>query len=201
MSAAPPPDLLTAQDRARLAPYHALLLKWTPSINLVAPSTLPDAWRRHFADSAQLSPLLPPKAILADLGSGGGFPGLVLSVLRPDLRVSLIEADQRKCAFLAEVARATGAQVNLVNKRIEESGLGPFPYITARAFAPLVRLLDQAEGLIDDDTTGLFLKGVSAADELTEAGKSWHSEAELVPSTTDARACVMVLRHLRQRGK
>lgn len=98
---------LTKDQEWRLVGYADLLLKWNPVINLVAPSTLTDLWKRHFLDSAQLAPLLPQKGDIIDLGSGGGFPALVLAILRPELTFTLVESDQRKAAFLREVTRVT----------------------------------------------------------------------------------------------
>lgn len=201
-------DLLTIFDS-----YATLLAKWQARINLVGPATLPDLWRRHFLDSAQLAPLIPAPLIpgpladgrprtLTDLGSGAGFPGLVLAILRPDLRVTLVESDGRKAAFLAEAARATlGAdakdRVTVLRARAEQ--IDPAPkadIVTARALAPLARLLALAEPCLSDGTLCLFLKGAEAAAELTEARKGWTMAASEHPSLTEPRATILELRHV-----
>lgn len=177
----------------RLTVYHGLLRKWQPSINLVGPKTLDEAWSRHFFDSAQLWSYLPPDTrTLVDLGSGAGFPGLVLAVMGvPD--VHLIESDARKCAFLREVARTTDTKVTIHNRRIE--AVAPFAadVVTARALAPLSALLTWAAPFLSGGGTALFLKGQTADDELTEAGKSWTMGVERFPSLTEPSAAILRL--------
>ena len=192
----------------RLERYAALLEKWNPAINLVARGSLADLWRRHMMDSAQLWPLLPPlqgrpRRIL-DLGSGAGFPGLVLAIMgaaagdaEPDAEVHLVEVDNKKAAFLREAARIAEASVTLHVQRIES--LAPFPVdaVTARACAPLSRLLDYAAPFLrlyqpgEPPPVGLFLKGRDVDRELTEAREKWSIEAELLPSRTDAAARIL----------
>lgn len=187
----------------RLQTYASLLAQWQKAINLVAPSTLGDVWRRHFADSAQLVRLAPPAArTWIDLGSGAGFPGLVAAILlaeretRP--RLTLIESDQRKCAFLREVARQTGVTVDILTTRIENTAtqfnLHQGEIVSARALAPLTDLLRLASPYLSDRSVGLFLKGREAEAEVAAALESWHFEAELVPSVTDVSARVVVVR-------
>ena len=172
-------------------------------MNLVAASTLPDLWRSHMLDRAQLMPLLPdgPAAespVIADLGSGAGFPGLVLALLGAG-RVHLIEADQRKAAFLREVVRQTEAPVEVHARRIET--LAPAPavdLVTARACAPLSRLLGYA-GRFPGRQPGrgpicLFLKGARAEQELTEAGNPWIMAAERFPSRSDPSGTILRIR-------
>jgi len=188
----------------RLETYAALLRLWQKTINLVAPSTLDDIWHRHFADSAQLLALAPPAAERwLDLGSGAGFPGLVLAILLADRgssRVTLIESDTRKAAFLAEVARKTGVAVDIRGSRIEKSAtqakLGPVDVVTARALAPLPRLLDISAPFFSGPTMGLFLKGREAEAEVEAARKLWDFEPELTPSLTDASGRIVVIRAL-----
>jgi 16S rRNA (guanine527-N7)-methyltransferase len=208
-------EVRTADDFARgfgvsretidkLSTYEALLRQWQKTINLVAPSTLDTVWSRHFADSAQLLALAPPDAKRwLDLGSGAGFPGLVLAVMLPDragARVTLVESDTRKAAFLAEVARKTGAPVDIRPERIEkcatQSKLGPVDVITARALAPLPRLLELAAPAFTAQTTGLFLKGREAESEVDAAKERWAFDAELRPSLTDAGGRIVVIRAL-----
>jgi 16S rRNA (guanine527-N7)-methyltransferase len=178
-------------DRLRL--YAALLTKWTARIDLIAPSTLPDLWRRHLLDSAQLHPLLPPDARrLVDLGSGGGFPGLVLAILgAPD--VHLVESDQRKCAFLREVARATGTTVTIHTARIEAAAPLAGDVVTARALAPLERLLGWAVPHLAPGGVCLFLKGARNDDELTAAARTWTMEVDPLPSRSDPSGRILRL--------
>ena len=150
----------------RLSRYADLLAHWQNSTNLVAPATLPSLWSRHFADSAQLRDLAPDARLWLDLGSGAGFPGLVIAILqagRPNFRMHLVEANKRKCAFLAEVARETAAPVEVHCARIEalaETTQRLVPeVVSARALAPLPRLLELAAPFFGAKTRGLFLKG------------------------------------------
>jgi 16S rRNA (guanine527-N7)-methyltransferase len=178
-------------ERIRL--YATLLTKWTARIDLVAPSTLPDLWRRHLLDSAQLHPLLPPDARrLVDLGSGGGFPGLVLAILgAPD--VHLVESDQRKCAFLREVARATGTAVTIHAARIEAAAPLAADVVTARALAPLDRLLGWAVPHLAPGGVCLFLKGARNDDELTAASRTWTMGVDPLPSRSDPSGRILRL--------
>lgn len=171
---------------ARLEAYAALLERWQERINLVAASTLPDLWRRHMLDSAQLLRSLPdrPCSIL-DLGSGAGFPGLVLAMLGAG-PVTLTESDQRKCAFLAEAIRLTGAPASLHRGRIEDLPAEPrYDVVTARALAPLAKLLGLAERRLRPGGVCLFLKGRGADEELTLAAKEWKMRVERNPSESD----------------
>jgi 16S rRNA (guanine527-N7)-methyltransferase len=182
----------------RLSVHLDLLRRWQRAINLVGPATLADPWRRHFLDSAQLVKHLPDAAAnLADLGSGAGFPGMVLALLGVP-GVHLIEADRRKAQFLREVARATGAPVIIRAERVEGMQGWPADVITARALAPLPRLLDLAQGFVAADTVCLFLKGWSAERELTEARRSWHMMAAMFPSLSEPNGIVVQLRGIRR---
>jgi 16S rRNA (guanine527-N7)-methyltransferase len=188
----------------KLLAYEALLRQWQKTINLVAPSTLDTVWSRHFADTAQLLALAPPDAKRwLDLGSGAGFPGLVLAIMlagREGARVTLVESDTRKAAFLGEVARRTGAPVDIRPERIEkiatQSKLGAVDVITARALAPLPRLLELAAPAFSAHTIGLFLKGRDAENEVDAARERWTFESSLHPSLTDAGGRIVVVRAL-----
>ena len=207
------PERLTAADFQRLADvsretqdkfeqYATRLSKWTAAINLVSPRSLPDLWRRHFLDSAQLRRHLlaaadPAARTLLDLGSGAGFPGMVLALLGCG-HVHLVESDQRKAVFLREVARETAAPVTVHNCRIE--ALDPFPVdvVTCRAFAPLPKILALAEPFLRSSRgkkppIGLFLKGRNVDRELTEAGKTWRLRHERFESITDPEGSVLRL--------
>lgn len=188
---------VSRETMERLEAYHGLLIKWQKVQNLVAPNTLPDAWERHFADSAQLLSYIGDSKILVDIGSGAGFPGMVLAIMmmdRPDVRLHLVEANGRKCAFLKDVARHTGANVEIHNCRIEvfaiESTIPPVDIIMARALKPLGTLLSLGQFAFDNEATGLFLKGKSFAEEIEVARKDaalrgCQFEAESFDSLTD----------------
>jgi 16S rRNA (guanine527-N7)-methyltransferase len=177
---------------ARLTVYAALLHKWQARINLVGASTLPDLWRRHMLDSAQLYVLAPAGARRwIDLGSGAGFPGLVLAAMGA-LDVTLVESDTRKATFLREAARAMGLAVTIEARRIDSVALAPADVITARALAPLGQLLGFAARFKREGTVCLFPKGQDVEKELTEATKSWKIVYRLVPSITDAAARIVI---------
>lgn len=203
MSAGAPPTAPLAPERFaeeagvpretldRLRVYAELLAKWNPRINLVAASTLADVWRRHMLDSAQLLPLVPPGARrLADFGSGGGFPGLVLAICgAPD--VQLVESDQRKAAFLREVARATGAPVAVHAVRAEALAPLGADVVTARALAPLDRLLAWTVPHLAPGGVALFPKGARSEAELTAAAALWKMRADRIPSRTDPAGAIV----------
>ncbi len=208
MSGAPPERPLGREGFTHLFPvsretlacleaHLALLERWQRRIELVGRSTLADPWRRHLLDSAQLRPLIPEGARrLVDLGSGAGFPGLVLAILGVP-EVHLIEADRRKAAFLREAARVTGCRNVVVHaRRIEE--LDPFPadVVTARAFAPLDRLLACARRFWRPGTLGLFLKGRGVERELTAAREHWRMRAELRPSLSSPEGRILLVHEL-----
>lgn len=191
----------------RLQTYEALLRKWQKAVNLVAPATLDDIWHRHFADSAQLVAFAGDEtATWLDLGTGGGFPGMVVAILlanRPGSFIHLVESNARKCAFLRDVSRATGAAVEIHNTRIESLGrtdtvLQP-GIVTARALAPLDRLLGQAVPFFGPESRGLFLKGRTAEQEIAAARAQFAFEARLHPSRTEAEARIVEITALRER--
>ncbi|MCL5776655.1 16S rRNA (guanine(527)-N(7))-methyltransferase RsmG [Limibaculum sp. FT325] len=174
----------------RLSRYEALLRQWNSRINLVARASLGDVWARHMADSAQLTDLAPAGvALWVDMGSGAGFPGLVVAAVlaerSPAAHVALIESDTRKCAFLARAASAMDVAVTIQNCRIETAPPRAADVISARALAPLDTLLRLAERFRGPRTCLLFPKGRSVESELTEARAHWHIEARLHPSRTD----------------
>jgi 16S rRNA (guanine527-N7)-methyltransferase len=196
-----PDDLVAAVDvsretLARLTAYVTLLEKWQNTVNLVGRGTLSDVWRRHILDSAQLYSLLPASlGHVVDLGSGAGFPGLVLAIMGAE-DVELIEANTRKCAFLREVARVTNTRVTITNDRIEGKDPRIADVVTARALAPLPRLLDYAKAYVGPETICLFLKGQRLHEELTEAQKTWKMGVTTIPSLSDAGGSVLCLRKL-----
>lgn len=188
----------------RLDVVAALLVKWQRTINLVAPASLPALWTRHVADSLQLLDHAPPEVVKwVDLGSGGGFPGLVVAAARAEsgTRVHLVESDQRKAAFLREAARQAALPVEVTCAQIEAAALHLAPgaqVVSARALAPLPKLLDLAAPFLDCGALGLFLKGKDASQELTRARKGWTLHAALHPSVTDPGARVLVIRSARR---
>jgi 16S rRNA (guanine527-N7)-methyltransferase len=191
-------DIVTGLDvsretRERLGVYVALLEKWNPRINLVSPSSLGDVWRRHIVDSAQLFQLLPAGAkVLVDLGSGAGLPGLVLAILGVP-EVHLIESDARKCVFLREAARVTGATVEVHPVRIETAPHIAADVVTARALAPLPKLLDYAESFLSPGSSCYFLKGATVAAEIAEARKSWDMNLTTHRSLSDGAGIILQL--------
>ncbi len=188
---------VSRETLARLKAYADILVDWNARHNLVAKSTLPDLWWRHFWDSAQLAPLVPRTAhTLADLGSGAGFPGLVLAAMLPGLAVTLHEATTKKCAFLRLAAERMDVSVTIQNARLEDLAPGHFDVVTARALAPLPQLLGYAQNFVGPNTVCLFLKGQNVGAELTEAHKYWNIKASQVPSQTDPSAAIVIMREL-----
>jgi 16S rRNA (guanine527-N7)-methyltransferase len=178
----------------RLTAYLDLLRRWQRAVNLVGASTLEDPWRRHLLDCAQIAPHVPAKArIVLDLGSGAGLPGLILALLGVP-GVHLVESDQRKAQFLREAARITGACVVIHARRIEQlQGLAA-DVVTARALAPLPRLLALAEPFLTPPSICLFLKGKTAERELTDARRSWHMLTDVVPSRSGSSGVLLKLK-------
>ena len=168
-------------------------------MNLVSAKSLADVWKRHVWDSAQLFPLLRPNVrSFVDLGSGAGFPGLVLAILLGgETRAVLYEAVAKKCRFLEEVAHRTGVAAEIRNGRIEDAKPEPFDVVTARACAPLDQLLSYAIPFQAKNTQCLFLKGQSVGAELTDAYKSWSMTVKQHPSRSDSSGVILDIRELR----
>lgn len=188
-------DGVSRETRERLAAYEALLHKWQKTLNLVGPATLPEAQQRHFTDSAQLLPLIPAQAkTLFDLGSGAGFPGLVLAILRPDLAVHLVESDERKAMFLRTVSRETGVPVTVHDSRIESLQIDAQPdIISARALAALDRLLGWCApwAAANPDLVMIFPKGKNAAEETENAQTNYSFAVDEYASQTDPAARIL----------
>ncbi|MBX6426105.1 MAG: 16S rRNA (guanine(527)-N(7))-methyltransferase RsmG [Variibacter sp.] len=191
---------VSRETEARLDRLVELLLLWQGRMNLVAASTLPTLWTRHIADSLQLIPLAPEARIWIDLGTGPGFPGLVIACAlaeRAGATVHLVESNSRKAAFLREAARVTQAPAQVHLERIEDfvaAWAQPADVVTARALAPLPRLIAYAAPLLEKGARGLFLKGQDLDTELTETAKCWKVEADIVPSVTDSRGRILIVR-------
>lgn len=188
----------TAEERLRR--YAGLVEKWSGRINLVSKGDLAQLWERHVQDSLSLVAHIPDGVSHAiDLGSGAGFPGLVLAIAT-GISFTLIESDTRKAAFLLEAARATGAPVKVINARIEAAHPEPAALITARALAPLDKLLGLALPHLADGGVCLFPKGRTAEVELTEAKPFWHMEVERFLSPLDAQSCILKVSQIRHVG-
>ncbi len=185
-------------QRDALEVFVALLLRWNQSINLVSRKDEPHLWRRHILDSLQLVALLPPTVERGiDLGSGAGFPGLILAFVT-ETPFDLIEADQRKAAFLREAARILRAPVRVHATRIESTGLPPASLVTARGLAGLPRLLELAAPKLSGDGICLFPKGAASHAELTEARREWHMRIEQIPSRIAPGAVIYRVSELRR---
>lgn len=191
------PSLKTIERE--LVIYEDLLRRWQAKINLVAPNTVEATWVRHFADSAQVFEAAPEASAWADIGSGAGFPGLVTALLlkgRDEGPVHLIESDQRKAAFLRAVSRETGAPVEVHAERIEKALpplAGKVQAVSARALAPLARLVEMAAEPLKNGAKGVFLKGEEWRDELTAAERAGNFTYETIQSRTHPRARLILV--------
>jgi 16S rRNA (guanine527-N7)-methyltransferase len=193
---------VSRETAARLDRFVALLIAWEEHTNLIARSTIPVIWTRHVADSLQLLALAPQAKVWADLGSGAGFPGLVLACALAQSRgaeVHLVESVGKKAAFLREAVRVTGAPAIVHAMRIEDfvdKAPESIEAVTARALAPLPKLLSLAYPLLKKGAVGLFLKGQDVGSELTTAAKYWKIQSDLVRSRTDQRAQILIAKAL-----
>lgn len=198
-------DSVSRETWARLDAFVALLLERQQRMNLVGASTIPQLWTRHVADSLQLLRLAPDARLWCDLGSGAGFPGLVIAcalAAENGAQVHLIESVAKKANFLRDAAQALGLPAIVHNRRIEEftrANRVAFDVVTARALAPLDRLLTLANPLLKTGAVALFPKGQDVEAELTPASKSWKIGAELVPSNTDPHGRIVLVRHVKRR--
>lgn len=193
--------MITDNIKQKLDAYLELLKKWQSKINLISNSTLDNAWQRHFEDSMQLSDLIPEvdKKILFDFGSGAGFPGLVLAMMRPDLNVHLVESDQKKCVFLKTVSRETQTAVNVHNCRIEAVSREIIPdVITARALTSLDGLFEYCADWIESNSEIMliFPKGENADLELEILSRKWRYDCCTSQSKTEASAKILVFSNI-----
>jgi 16S rRNA (guanine527-N7)-methyltransferase len=184
----------------RLVGLLALVEKWNPAINLVAAASLQDGWNRHIIDSAQLMAFVPPDAhTWADFGSGAGFPGLVIAILAaeqmPDLRITLVESDKRKAAFLTQAARQLGLTVRVLTERAGTLNRLNADVISARALAPLPDLCALAQRHLAPNGVAVFPKGAQAEVELAGAARSWRFQCEMSESHTDPAGRVIILKN------
>jgi len=198
-------DLVSRETWERLDRFVALLLERQQRMNLIAASTVPLIWTRHVTDSLQLLPLAPQARAWVDLGSGGGFPGLVIACALAGTErasVHLVESTKKKAAFLAEAATALALPVVVHPERAEAfvaANRQHFDVVSARALASLDTILGYANPLLKRGAMGLFPKGQDVGAELTQASKYWKLEAELVPSKTDPRGRIVVIRRAQKR--
>ncbi|HEX3575968.1 MAG TPA: 16S rRNA (guanine(527)-N(7))-methyltransferase RsmG [Rhodopila sp.] len=191
---------MTGDSDARLRAFADLLLRWNTALNLIAAKDAEVVWARHIADSLQLVPLMPAGITRAvDLGSGGGFPGLVLAIAT-GVTFDLIESDRRKASFLRTAVLQTGAPATVHNVRIEDAPVPAAPLVTARALAPLPRLLPLAARLLTPEGVCLFLKGAKVEEELAAAEPGWTMAVERFPSQTSPDGMVLRLAGLRDKG-
>lgn len=197
---------VSRETEERLALLVAELKRWQAAKNLVSGATLADVWTRHIADSLQIFRLAPEAKRWLDLGSGGGFPGLVIGICLAEVdggQIDLVESNARKCAFLRHAARVTGAPVRVHASRIEDAVpdfVGKVEVVTARALASLPQLLDWCEELLRTGTLGVFPKGQHLDAELTEAARYWKIQATTVPSVTDDAARILMVRSAERRA-
>ncbi len=197
---------IAADLGSRLDRFVALLLEWQNKTNLISPSTIPEVWTRHVADSLQLLKLAPGAKQWVDFGSGGGFPGIPIACALAGTEgavVHLVESNHKKAAFLREAVRVTGAPARVHARRVEDfvdQFAEPVEIVTARALAPLENLLAKAYPLLKRGAQALFLKGQDVEGELTEASKCWSIDAELIPSVTDPGGRIVRVRSLQPTG-
>jgi 16S rRNA (guanine527-N7)-methyltransferase len=191
---------VSRETEDRLAIFVELLDRWRQKINLISNATFPSVWTRHIADSAQLAALAPGAKRWLDMGSGAGFPGLVIAIQLADVRdaiVHCIESDGRKCAFLHEAARATGAAAAIHTVRveaIEPESLGTVDAVTARAFAPLPLTLKLARPWMERGAIAVFPRGESAKDQIAAAPEAWTHAIETLQSVVNPRAAILRIR-------
>ena len=185
---------------SRLRAYESLVLRWSPKINLVSKSDLSEIWSRHIQDSLGLLPHIPPHITHAtDLGSGAGFPGLVLAIAT-EIPFTLIESDKRKAAFLTDAARELAAPVKVLSVRIEDAKTPPAPLVTARALAPLDKLLALAHPHLAPHGVALFPKGETAEQEIKTVESHWHMKLERCKNQNDPRGVILKVSELRHAG-
>lgn len=192
---------VSRETMSRLEVYADLLIRWNARINLVGPATIAELWTRHILDSAQIFDFArPERGLWADLGTGAGLPGLIVAILAaeeaPDLKITLVESDARKAAFLLTAARECGVKVQILTERIESLPPLGAQFLSARALAPLDQLLGYAMRHLAPGGTAFFSKGASYRDELSQALERWRFTVQTRPSITSADAVVLVIRDI-----
>jgi 16S rRNA (guanine527-N7)-methyltransferase len=170
---------------------------WRTRSNLIGPREWPVIWTRHVADCFQILDLIPEDAKVVDLGSGAGFPGLIIAAARPAGHVTMIESVGKKCAFLRAAIEAAGLNATVRQERVESVEPMPADFVTARAFAPLPKLLDYAAPWLKRGASGLFFKGERWKEELTDASQTWNFAHEAIPSRVGGSGTILIIRELR----
>ena len=186
---------VSCETQERLEVFVALLKKWNTHINLVSSGDIQKIWERHILDSVQIVPLLRGQKHFIDMGSGGGFPGVVIGLVT-GIPGILIEAHQKKVAFLREAIRVTEANLTVIGERLERVKIDPAPVVTARALAPLKKLLDWACPFLTPHGMGLFLKGQQVAEEIKEAQHHWQMRVDIYPSLLSSEGTLLKVSHL-----
>ena len=186
---------VSRETQERLEVFVALLKKWNTHINLVSSGDIQKIWERHILDSVQIVPLLRGQKHFIDMGSGGGFPGVVIGLVT-GIPGILIEAHQKKVAFLREAIRVTEANLTVIGERLERVKIDPAPVVTARALAPLKKLLDWACPFLTPHGMGLFLKGQQVAEEIKEAQHHWQMRVDIYPSLLSSEGTLLKVSHL-----
>lgn len=193
---------VSRETLAKLEAFSDLVLKWTPKINLISKQSIQDLWSRHIVDSAQLYDLAPPFKRWVDLGSGGGFPGIVVSILGQDDRIErefiLVESDQRKCAFLRTAIRELNLQARVISDRIEDVPPLAADIVSARALADLSVLLGFAERHLKPGGTALFPKGAKWSTEDEAARTEWSYHCDAITSKTNPDAAVLKIKDIKR---
>ncbi|MEX3316176.1 16S rRNA (guanine(527)-N(7))-methyltransferase RsmG [Sulfitobacter sp. PS-8MA] len=190
---------VSRETQDRLEGYAALIRKWNPKINLVSKSSIETLWERHILDSVQVFQLSDAKGHWLDIGSGGGFPGMVVAILNMEersFRVSLVESDQRKCAFLRTVARELDIEAEVFNERIEQLEPQNADVLSARALSSLTQLMEFSVRHLNPTGLALFPKGGSWRAEEEEARKNWDFALQAVPSKTNPEAAVLMIKDI-----
>jgi 16S rRNA (guanine527-N7)-methyltransferase len=193
---------VSRETKEKLVSYLSLVAKWNPTINLVSAASLAEGWNRHILDSAQLEQIAQKETGLwLDIGSGAGFPGLVIAIIaqaaRPGIRVSLVESDRRKATFLSEAIRQLELPATVICDRVELLSEMGATVITARAFAPLDKLLGAVARHLSSDGVGIFLKGQQYLNEMKDAERNWTYDCEIHRSKTDDKSVVLRMRNIR----
>ena len=191
---------VSRETLGRLDRIVGTLDDWRGRSNLIGPREWPVIWTRHVADCYQLLGLIPETAKVVDLGSGAGFPGLIVAAARPAGHVTMVESVGKKCAFLRAAIDAAGLAASVRQERVESVEPMPADFVTARAFAPLPKLLDYAAPWLKRGATGLFLKGERWKEELTEARQTWNFAHEAIPSRVGGSGTILIVREL-ERGR
>ncbi|MBV0891135.1 16S rRNA (guanine(527)-N(7))-methyltransferase RsmG [Paracoccus sp. Z118] len=188
---------MNASCEARLQRYADLLTRWNPTINLVSPATLPDLWQRHIADSIQLAELAPLEGRWVDLGSGGGLPGLVVAICRPQLSVTLLDSDARKATFLRTCVRELSlTNCSVVTTRIEQQSPAAADHVSARALAPLPKLMAYVVQHLSPGGTAWLMKGETWQEEVDLVKASWQFDLTVHPSRTHDGAAILQMTNI-----